>query len=124
MGRAKVRKASLVAGLRHDQLGLITSNLLLVVVSDPVSLSLPLPRELLLDLSRLQHFLGLPLEFFSLLLIPLLLPLVELDHLVLELGLRLHLLVAPLLPLTGLLLSDLPVQLPLQLGYLLGVLRL
>lgn len=112
VGRAEVGKATLVAGLGHDQLGFVPRKLLLVVVADPVCLALPLPLELLLDLSRLQHFLGLPLEFLGLLLIPLLLPLIVLDHLVLELSLGLHLLVAALLPLTrhqGLLLSDLPV---------------
>ena len=51
VGRAEVGKATLVAGLGHDQLGFVPGKLLLVVVADPVSLALPLPLELLLDLS-------------------------------------------------------------------------
>jgi hypothetical protein len=75
----------------------------------------------------LQHFLGLPLEILGLLLVPLLLLLVILDHLVFELSLSLYLLVVALLLLRfnqSPLLLDLPVQLPLKLGYLLVMLRL
>ena len=82
---------------------------------------------MLLDLSRLQHFLGLHLEVLGLLLVPLLLLLVVLDHLVFELSLSLYLLVVAVLSLRfnqSPLLLALPVQLPLQLGYLLVMLRL
>ena len=82
---------------------------------------------MLLDLSRLQHFLGLPLEVLGLLLVPLLLLLVVLDHLVFELSLCLYLMVVALLLLRdyqSLLLLDLLVQLPLKLGYLLVMLGL
>ncbi len=52
---------------------------------------------MLLDLTRLQHFLGLSLEFLGLLLVSLLLLLIELDHLVFKLSLCLYFMVAFLL---------------------------
>lgn len=81
---------------------------------------------MLLDLTRLQHFLGLSLEVLGLLLVPLLLFLVVLDHLVFVLSLCLYFMVALLLlrEYQSLLLLDLLVQLPLKLGYLFVMLRL
>ena len=81
---------------------------------------------MLLDLPRLQHFLGLNFEFLRPLLVPFLLLLVELDHLVFKLSLSLYIMVALLLlrEYQSLLLVDLLAQLPLKLGNLFVMLPL